>query len=559
MVDWGEGATVDEKVPSVISYSRPNYEWGGALSDDSISMVHTKLELGLQSRLGELDMTLQILDGMSNLNIDEMLSTMCNYDDVPAYSHKSPEEIVTDYLQKVFQHLEMEVDQFGPIARKYTATDLVVTVPTDWSYMAMNSTYRALMKAGFNRTNFPRLQDVMFVTEPEAAAVYTARHYRDELAQTTLQDVVSYQVKRLEPALELEPIGSPTGDKCGSIFINMKFKKWLRKILTDVHYKELDPNFEIDKTATHASETPAMRSLMKDFDLKKKHFTAGSSGCKLELPPPLENLIIQGRVNQGLLTIKRHEMESFFDASIEQIVILIKDHIKRIREQRRNRPKNLFLVGGYGESEYLQAQIQEMLLHERLIMQYWRPQKSWTAVVRGAVVCGIEKNFTKSLKRTDSCRNSYAICLDESYTSTYHGNQEEIIEHGGGTFAKGQLTWLLNKGDLVLLNESTKRSKTIHIRLSKQRQDMMALKIWQYMSDERYRPTRLEDATDELRNAGELGIDLSKIQFDRVRQRLGKPTYFTADLELVLDLEWDKLRATLWWKQTELTSISVLY
>ena len=53
--------------------------------------------------------------------------------------------------------------------------------------MAMNSTYRALMKAGFNRMNFPRLHDIMFITEPEAAAVYTARHYRDELSQTTLQ------------------------------------------------------------------------------------------------------------------------------------------------------------------------------------------------------------------------------------------------------------------------------------------------------------------------------------------------------------------------------------
>jgi hypothetical protein len=53
--------------------------------------------------------------------------------------------------------------------------------------MAMNSTYRALMKAGFNRSNFPKLQDVMFITEPEAAAIYTARHYRDELAQVTLQ------------------------------------------------------------------------------------------------------------------------------------------------------------------------------------------------------------------------------------------------------------------------------------------------------------------------------------------------------------------------------------
>jgi hypothetical protein len=57
----------------------------------------------------------------------------------------------------------------------------------DWSYMAMNSTYRALMKAGFNRDNFPNLHDVMFITEPEAAARYTARHYRDEMAQEFLE------------------------------------------------------------------------------------------------------------------------------------------------------------------------------------------------------------------------------------------------------------------------------------------------------------------------------------------------------------------------------------
>ena len=121
---------MDEKVPSVISYSHPDYEWGGALGENSIPIVHTKLELGLQSRLGELDMTLQVLDEMSDLNMDELLSIMRSHDNVPVYSHKSPEDIVTDYLQKVFQHLEMEVNQFDPIERKYTATDIVVTVPT---------------------------------------------------------------------------------------------------------------------------------------------------------------------------------------------------------------------------------------------------------------------------------------------------------------------------------------------------------------------------------------------------------------------------------------------
>jgi hypothetical protein len=61
--------------------------------------------------------------------------------------------------------------------------------------MAMNSTYRALMTAGFNAENFPRLQDIMFITEPEAAAQYTARHYRDEernvFLEVTRQSIAS--------------------------------------------------------------------------------------------------------------------------------------------------------------------------------------------------------------------------------------------------------------------------------------------------------------------------------------------------------------------------------
>lgn len=53
--------------------------------------------------------------------------------------------------------------------------------------MAINSTYRALSKAGFNRANFPRLQEVMFITESEAAAHYVARFYRDERGQEFLK------------------------------------------------------------------------------------------------------------------------------------------------------------------------------------------------------------------------------------------------------------------------------------------------------------------------------------------------------------------------------------
>jgi hypothetical protein len=113
----------------VISYSRPELEWGEALSANAVSMVHTKLELGLQQLLGELDMTLQVLDGMKNLNFDQMLLDS-GASGSPAYSSKSPEEIVTDYLTKVFKYVEQDVQEFGPVARKLVATDFVVTVPT---------------------------------------------------------------------------------------------------------------------------------------------------------------------------------------------------------------------------------------------------------------------------------------------------------------------------------------------------------------------------------------------------------------------------------------------
>jgi hypothetical protein len=56
----------------------------------------------------------------------------------------------------------------------------------DWSYMARNSTYRAVTKAGFNKRTFPRLEDIMFITEPEAAAIYTARYF-DELNEQFLK------------------------------------------------------------------------------------------------------------------------------------------------------------------------------------------------------------------------------------------------------------------------------------------------------------------------------------------------------------------------------------
>jgi hypothetical protein len=133
MMDWGSGMLNQGKVPSVISYSRPSaameQQWGSDLSPNAVSMVHTKLELGLQDVMGELDMTLQVLDGMKDLSFADMMAANEN-NSRPAYSHKAPEDIVTDYLTKVFKRLDDAVDEFTDAFRRHTTTDLVVTIPT---------------------------------------------------------------------------------------------------------------------------------------------------------------------------------------------------------------------------------------------------------------------------------------------------------------------------------------------------------------------------------------------------------------------------------------------
>jgi len=115
-----------DKVPSVYSYSpAPNGEqqWGDSLSPKAVTMINTKLELDVQdNKSDELELILQVLDGMKNLHFDHVRA--CR--GYPEYTWKNPEEIVTDYLIKIFQYVNKHVEKFRVLG---LPVDIVVTVP----------------------------------------------------------------------------------------------------------------------------------------------------------------------------------------------------------------------------------------------------------------------------------------------------------------------------------------------------------------------------------------------------------------------------------------------
>ena len=126
-LDWGSQMDNSEKVPSVISY--PDQRWGSNVNTNAVTMVHTKLELDVGEVNDELDLLLHQLDGMRNLNFSHLVAAEMA-GGRPAYTQKSSEEIVTDYLTKVFQCLLEVINTFSEELRAIIPTDIVVTVPT---------------------------------------------------------------------------------------------------------------------------------------------------------------------------------------------------------------------------------------------------------------------------------------------------------------------------------------------------------------------------------------------------------------------------------------------
>jgi hypothetical protein len=129
VTDWGDKMGNHDKIPSVYSYSpsseKGEQQWGLSLSENAVAMVNTKLELDIHDVPEELSMILQALDGMKNLHFQHIKAA----GGLPAFPWQGPEEIVTDYLKKVFAYLLQAVAKFSEELRAQVPVDIVVTVP----------------------------------------------------------------------------------------------------------------------------------------------------------------------------------------------------------------------------------------------------------------------------------------------------------------------------------------------------------------------------------------------------------------------------------------------
>jgi molecular chaperone DnaK (HSP70) len=169
----GQSNENNEKVPSRICYAEkpPNLEikWGNQIKPNQKGRVYALMKLKLDERLKK-STQLKLLLALLSSNIEGLNLDSDDDDGPPDYPGKAPVEIVADYLTEVRKHVWKELgEQFERGLFESLRKELVVTVPAVWSERAKDLTLKAVQQANF------MTDEVMLVTEPEAAAVYTLK------------------------------------------------------------------------------------------------------------------------------------------------------------------------------------------------------------------------------------------------------------------------------------------------------------------------------------------------------------------------------------------------
>lgn len=273
-----------EKVPTEIAYLDSGIKWG---SDIPVSAPrHMWMKLQLDRR-----------------QTGEAAKIMTEFASNGPESRRRPVEIIADFLALVKEHLIKNLDeQYGKELWRTLPILLVVTVPAVWSDLAKSRTMQAFDMAGFNNNGFPKLTQIMTITEPEAAAIFTIKTLRGGAQAEKLSigdgfvvcdmgggtvDLISYRVAELQPTV-VEEATVGNGDQCGATFVDRAFIQWLEDKLGIEDFLKIAGCRAKDIPRT--SMPQKLGRMVSDFIMEAKSGFSGKENNFIRLPAPLNAL-----------------------------------------------------------------------------------------------------------------------------------------------------------------------------------------------------------------------------------------------------------------------------
>lgn len=231
-------------------------------------------------------------------------------------------------------------------------------------------------------------------------------------------DLIAYRITQLNP-LRVEESAVGTGGLCGSVFLNYRFEDHVKQRIGVERY-----NWMREKKAK------TWNMGLKYFEEFVKRNFNEEEYSEVNIPFPGLPDDEDAGLDSGFLVMSAEQVKEIFDPVVQQVIDLVEGQIKRIREGD-GLVCGIILVGGFGQSNYLYSCMkshfsdsappppytekpgQVVTLNAPRSVEIYHPIHAWTAVVRGAVLRGLEGNMVISRRSRWHYGTSYATVFDE--------------------------------------------------------------------------------------------------------------------------------------------------
>jgi len=262
-------------------------------------------------------------------------------------------------------------------------------------------------------------------------------------------DLVSYRVQSCDPFV-MEVVGRVTGAKCGATQVDRAFFRWLETVIESRQIYSGDLG-----TGGHYTIMPAGRAMFRQFEAIKFTFDGTTDGS-ITLPRrvQLRNTDeARDRVRQGILKITTGDLTEMFKEPVGQTLKLVTGQVLQVKARGDN-VTNIFMSGGFAANPHLMNKVKAFARMHSVEVE--SGPDCWGAVAKGAVLKGMGLG-AHAPRPVQTCPRHYGISVNEMYAAYKdHGDAETFRDPlSGCDMARGQMIWLIRKGDLILRDSPT--------------------------------------------------------------------------------------------------------
>ncbi|QRV77750.1 50S ribosome-binding GTPase [Ceratobasidium sp. AG-Ba] len=265
-------------------------------------------------------------------------------------------QIYIDFLRYILQHTRQHFEARildGPkIWETYKPDmDVIIAHPNGWGLKEQAFLRKAAVDAGFASTEHAS-QRIHFVTEAEASVHFCTYHTTigsqmkpgDNFAVCdaggSTVDTTVYTVRQTHPMIQLEERCASACEQAGAIFINKSAKGYLERIFREAGIPENDAEEYLVQGLKDFEENAKRKFRGNDVD-----YQVGIAGSRVY------NSDIKTR--RGRMKLEGSVVESFFRGCVKKIISSVEAQLSSANAD----VPYIILVGGFGESKYLQEQL----------------------------------------------------------------------------------------------------------------------------------------------------------------------------------------------------------